>query len=95
MFIKALQGLTLNCCSLHGILSQSCNSLGQMGFQVFDVMRLFNLLDAFLQLRHIFEYWIKDALSVRHELSDFIAQILLDINMFVICVSDKEIEVAL
>ena len=58
-------------------------------------MRLFNGLDAFLQWRDIFEHRVKDALSVRHELSDFIAQILLDINMFVICVSDKEIKVAL
>ena len=95
MLVKALQSLPLNSCGLHGILSQSCNSLCQMGFQIFDVMGLFNGLDAFLQRWDIFEHRVEDALSIRHKLSDFIAQILLDINMFVICVSDKEIKVAL
>ena len=52
-----------------------------MVFELIEIMRLFEAVDFFLKARYIFEEWVENASCLCHETRDFVAQILLNLNL--------------
>ena len=58
-------------------------------------MSFFNFSQAFAQRSDVLKHWIEDTLSISHELTDFTANVLLDVWLAIVSVTAEEFKIAL
>ena len=82
--VQTVESFALDGGRFHGVLKQSGNSFRQMSLQLLNVIDFFDLGETLAQCGNILEHRVKYALRIGHELTHFIANILLNVRLTVI-----------
>lgn len=93
--VQIIESFALDGGRFHGVFKQSGDSLGQMRLQLLYVIDFFDLGETLAQRGNILEHRVEYALRIGHKLTNFIANVLLNVRLAVIRVAAEELEIAL
>ena len=93
--VQIIESFALDGGRFHGVFKQSGDSLGQMRLQLLYVIDFLDLGETLAQRGNILEHRVEYALRIGHKLTNFIANVLLNVRLAVIRVAAEELEIAL